>query len=80
MYGSTDELWFMDWEFGGPPWSNPELYRRWSPNEYASALGKFKTPTLVIGGNSIFAFPTRRTSNFSPRCKGKIPSSDDFPR
>ena len=42
--------WFVDWEFGGPPWSNPELYKKWSPSEYASALGKFKTPTLVIGG------------------------------
>ena len=31
------EFWFMDWEFGGPPWANPELYKKWSPSEYAAA-------------------------------------------
>ena len=36
MYGATEELWFMDWEFGGPPWANPELYKKWSPSEYAA--------------------------------------------
>jgi dipeptidyl aminopeptidase/acylaminoacyl peptidase len=44
-YGTTDELWFNEWEFKGTPWSNRELYRRWSP-----MLGEtnFKTPTLVV--------------------------------
>lgn len=57
MYGSTEELWFMDWEFGGPPWEHPELYKKWSPNEYASELAKYKTPTLVIGGELDFRVP-----------------------
>jgi len=26
MYSSTEELWFVDWEFGGPPWEQPETY------------------------------------------------------
>jgi hypothetical protein len=21
-YGTTEEIWFMNWEFGGPPWKN----------------------------------------------------------
>ena len=42
MYGATEELWFMDWEFGGPPWERPELYKKWSPNEYAAELGKYQ--------------------------------------
>jgi len=46
-YGTTEELWFMDWEFKGPPWENRELYRRWSPHLFAQ---KFKTPTLVVHG------------------------------
>ncbi len=49
MY-ATEELWFPDWEFGGPPWSHPEIYKKWSPSEYASALAKYRTPTLVIAG------------------------------
>jgi dipeptidyl aminopeptidase/acylaminoacyl peptidase len=44
-YGTTDELWFNEWEFKGTPWSNRELYRRWSP---MLAETHFKTPTLVI--------------------------------
>jgi dipeptidyl aminopeptidase/acylaminoacyl peptidase len=46
-YGTTEEVWFNDWEFKGPPWSNRELYRKWSPHEYAK---NFKTPTLVVHG------------------------------
>lgn len=46
-YGTTEELWFNEWEFKGPPWSNRELYRKWSPHEYAK---NFKTPTLVVHG------------------------------
>jgi dipeptidyl aminopeptidase/acylaminoacyl peptidase len=46
-YGTTEELWFNEWEFAGTPWSNRALYRRWSP---ALAAPNFKTPTLVIHG------------------------------
>jgi len=46
-YGSTEELWFNEWEFKGTPWTNRELYRKWSPHLSAD---KFKTPTLVIHG------------------------------
>ncbi|HZZ40467.1 MAG TPA: S9 family peptidase [Acidobacteriaceae bacterium] len=44
-YGTTDELWFNEWEFKGTPWANRELYRRWSP---MLAETHFKTPTLVV--------------------------------
>jgi len=64
MYGATEELWFMDWEFGGPPWGSPELYTRWSPSEYAGALAKFKTPTLVIGGELDFRVPYTQDLQF----------------
>lgn len=56
FYGTTDELWFPEWEFGGTPWGKSaggsgkdggNLYRRWSPMLSAA---KFKTPTLVIHG------------------------------
>jgi dipeptidyl aminopeptidase/acylaminoacyl peptidase len=46
-YGTTEELWFNEWEFTGTPWSNRALYRRWSP---ALSAPNFKTPTLVIHG------------------------------
>jgi len=46
-YGTTEELWFANWEFGGPPWKKRDVYRKWSPHEYAA---NFKTPTLVVHG------------------------------
>src|SRR5437868_254259 len=46
-YGMTEELWFPTWEFGGPPWKKRDVYRKWSPHEYAA---NFKTPTLVSHG------------------------------
>src|SRR5215469_16912414 len=46
-YGTTEELWFNEWEFKGTPWTNRPLYRKWSPHEYAA---QFKTPTLVVHG------------------------------
>jgi dipeptidyl aminopeptidase/acylaminoacyl peptidase len=46
-WGSTEELWFNDWEFKGTPYSNRAGYEKWSPHQYAK---NFKTPTLVIHG------------------------------
>jgi len=46
-YGTTEELWFPEWEFGGTPWNNREGYRKWSPHLSAA---QFKTPTLVVHG------------------------------
>jgi dipeptidyl aminopeptidase/acylaminoacyl peptidase len=63
-FGSTEELWFMDWEFGGPPWLRPELYKTWSPSEYAEALGKYKTPTLVITGELDYRVPYSQSLEF----------------
>ncbi len=64
MFGSTEELWFMEWEFRGTPWTNPSLYRKWSPSEHAGALGKFRTPTLVIGGELDFRVPYTQDLEF----------------
>ena len=44
-YGTTEELWFIEWEMKGTPWTNREMYRKWSP--YLSEQN-IKTPTLVV--------------------------------
>ena len=46
-WGSTEELWFNNWEFKGTPYDNREGYVKWSPHQYAK---NFKTPTLVVHG------------------------------
>jgi dipeptidyl aminopeptidase/acylaminoacyl peptidase len=45
MAGSTEELWFTDWEFGGNPYANRDLYRQWNPLNYVE---HWKTPMLVV--------------------------------
>jgi dipeptidyl aminopeptidase/acylaminoacyl peptidase len=46
-WGTTEELWFNNWEFKGTPYDNRAGYVKWSPHQYAK---NFKTPTLVIHG------------------------------
>ena len=60
MYGTTDELWFMEHELCGTPWSS-EAYDRWSPSRFAA---NFKTPTLVITGQRDFRVSYTQSLHF----------------
>jgi dipeptidyl aminopeptidase/acylaminoacyl peptidase len=46
MWGTTEEMWFPNFELEGQPW-NSSLYKKWSPSEYVK---NFATPTLIITG------------------------------
>jgi dipeptidyl aminopeptidase/acylaminoacyl peptidase len=54
MYYSTEELWFPEWENGGPEYKNPAGYARHNPIDHVE---KWKTPTLVIHGQQDFRVP-----------------------
>lgn len=45
MYGSTEELWFVTWEFDGTPYANRALYEKWSPLNFVQ---NWKTPMLIV--------------------------------
>jgi dipeptidyl aminopeptidase/acylaminoacyl peptidase len=64
MYGSTEELWFPEHDFGGTPWTSPEAYRKWSPSTFAEWLAAHKTPTLVIAGEQDFRVPYTQSLEF----------------
>ena len=53
MYGTTEEVWFDEWEHG-KPWEASERDRAASPHVYAA---NFKTPMLVIQGELDFRVP-----------------------
>jgi dipeptidyl aminopeptidase/acylaminoacyl peptidase len=53
-YYVTEELWFPEWEMGGPPYENQQLYDSLSPGRYAK---DFKTPQLVTHGELDFRVP-----------------------
>ena len=54
MYGTTEELWFPEWEMRGTPWANPEMYEKWSPSSYVK---NFKTPMLIVQGGRDYRVP-----------------------
>jgi dipeptidyl aminopeptidase/acylaminoacyl peptidase len=75
MYGSTEELWFPEHDFGGTPWTNPKAYQQMSPSSYAADFGKYKTPTLVICGEQDFRVPyTQSLELFTALQRQDVPS------
>ena len=52
MYGTTEELWFDEWDHG-IPWENPK-FSEYSPHRFAA---NFKTPNLVIHNELDFRVP-----------------------
>jgi len=60
-YGATEELWFPEWEYRGTPWTNPEMYQKFSPSSYVQ---NFKTPTLVVHGANDFRVPLEQGLQF----------------
>jgi dipeptidyl aminopeptidase/acylaminoacyl peptidase len=75
MYGATEELWFVEHDLEGTPWSNPEMYAKWSPSTYAAELGKYRTPMLVIDGELDFRVPyTQDLELFTALQRQGVPS------
>jgi len=50
-WGTTEELWFNEWEFKGTPWENRELYEKWNPQRF---IQNAKTPMLIVQGANDF--------------------------
>jgi dipeptidyl aminopeptidase/acylaminoacyl peptidase len=57
MWGTTDELWFDEWEHGGLPWEKPGKYAEFSPHKKAGNMAKHKTPMLIIHNDLDFRCP-----------------------
>jgi len=54
MYYATEELWFPEWEHGGPYFANPEGFERHNPAQY---VDRWQTPMLVIHGELDYRVP-----------------------
>lgn len=57
MYGSTEELFFVNHDLGGPYWKSAEIqrmYDRFSPHRFVQ---NWNTPLLVIHGEKDFRVP-----------------------
>ena len=57
MYGATEELFFVNWDIGGPYWkseSQQKMYDRFSPHRFVK---NWDTPLMVIHGEKDFRVP-----------------------
>ena len=54
MAYTTEELWFTEWENGGPQYAKPEAYEKHNPIHH---VNHWKTPMLVIHGLKDYRVP-----------------------
>ena len=54
MYGGTEELWFNDYEFGGPYWKGSPDYEKFSPHKFVK---NWDTPILIITNEKDYRVP-----------------------
>jgi dipeptidyl aminopeptidase/acylaminoacyl peptidase len=71
-YYDTEELWFPEWEHGGPEWANREGYEEHNPINH---IKNWKTPMLVIHGAKDFrVVDTQGISTFTALQRKGVPS------
>jgi len=72
MYYSTEELWFPEWENGGPYFAKPENYEKYNPVNHVK---NWQTPMLVIHGQLDYRVPvTQGIATFTALQRRGIPS------
>ncbi|MFZ9708719.1 MAG: prolyl oligopeptidase family serine peptidase [Steroidobacteraceae bacterium] len=54
MYYTTEELWFTEWENGGPYYVTPQIHEKFNPAAYVT---NWKAPMLVLHGQLDFRVP-----------------------
>ncbi|MCY1647952.1 S9 family peptidase [Caulobacter sp. SL161] len=69
---STEELWFTEWENGGPPWQAGTTYETFNP---AHHVDKWVKPTLVIQGQLDYRVPVEQgLATFNALQRRGVPS------
>ena len=72
MYYATEELWFPEWEHGGPYHDNAQAYEKVNPVNY---LENWRTPMLVVHGELDYRVPvTQGIATFTALQRLGIPS------
>jgi dipeptidyl aminopeptidase/acylaminoacyl peptidase len=60
MYGTTEELWFVNWDFGGTFWEkdNKAAQKSFTQFDPSAYVDKWDAPILIIQGGKDFRVPT----------------------
>ncbi|OFY70731.1 MAG: peptidase S9 [Bacteroidetes bacterium RIFCSPLOWO2_12_FULL_37_12] len=59
MYGTTEELWFPNWDFGGAYWdiNNPAAMKTYQHYDPSNLVSQWNTPILIFQGGKDFRTP-----------------------
>jgi dipeptidyl aminopeptidase/acylaminoacyl peptidase len=59
MYGTTEELWFVNWDWGGPYWDKKNAAAQKSYNQFnpINYVDKWNTPIMVVQGGRDYRVP-----------------------
>lgn len=59
MYGTTEELWFVNWDMGGAYWEkdNAKTQKTYQHFDPSSLVDKWNTPILIVQGGRDFRVP-----------------------
>ena len=72
MYYATEEIWFPEWEFGGPEFRDSAAYAKFNPMDH---VANWKTPTLVVHGQLDYRIPyTEGLAVFTALQRQGVPS------
>ncbi len=72
MYYGTEELWFTEWENGGPYYAKPEVHEKFNP---AALVTKWRTPMLVTHGQLDYRVPyLQGIATFTALQRQEVPS------
>ncbi len=55
-YGTTEELWFANWDLGGPYWAKPQppSYQKFDPSNF---VDKWTAPIMIVQGGIDYRVP-----------------------
>ena len=59
MYGTTEEMWFVNWDYGGAYWDKSnaaaqKAYNQFNPSNY---VDKWNTPIMIVQGGKDYRVP-----------------------
>jgi dipeptidyl aminopeptidase/acylaminoacyl peptidase len=62
MYGTTEEMWFVNWDWGGPYWDKKnaaaqKAYNQFNPINY---VNKWNTPIMIVQGGKDYRVPVEQ--------------------
>lgn len=59
MYGTTEEMWFVNWDYGGPYWDKKNTLTQKTYNQFnpSNLVDKWNTPIMIVQGGKDYRVP-----------------------